>query len=130
MITVKRFFGGAVFLLMLVQISSPQSAEIAFVPAAQQGVSVARLQRLTALAERYVADERVAGMHLMVNRGGQLVFDEVVGQRSIEDERPLAKDDLYRIYSMTKPITAVAIMQLYESGHFRLSDPITRGCRS
>ena len=126
MITVKRFFGGAVFLLMLVQISSPQSAEIAFVPAAQQGVSVARLQRLTALAERYVADERVAGMHLMVNRGGQLVFDEVVGQRSIEDERPLAKDDLYRIYSMTKPITAVAIMQLYESGHFRLSDPITR----
>ena len=94
--------------------------------AAQPKLSAEAQQRLSALATRYVDEGRVSGLHLMVSRGGQLVFEAVVGQRSIADHRPLLKNDLYRMYSMTKPITAVAVMQLYEQGHFRLSDPITR----
>ncbi|MBT3463120.1 MAG: beta-lactamase family protein, partial [Gammaproteobacteria bacterium] len=94
--------------------------------ATQPKLAAEAQQRLSALATRYVDEGRVAGLHLMVNRGGQLVFETMVGQRSMADNRPLSEDDLYRMYSMTKPITAVAIMQLYERGHFRLADPITR----
>ena len=95
-------------------------------PIAQPTLSAAAGQRLAELATRYVDEGRIPGLHLMVRRGGQLVFEAVVGQRALADNRPLSKNDLYRMYSMTKPITAVAIMQLYEQGHFKLTDPVTR----
>ena len=55
-----------------------------------------------------------------------MVHFEVVGNKGAEDDRALEKDDLFRIYSMSKPITAAAAMQLYERGEFHLSDPITK----
>ena len=54
-----------------------------------------------------------------------MVYSKATGTRSVDDAQPLKKDDLFRIYSMTKPIIAVAAMQPYEAGHFHLSDPIT-----
>ncbi len=90
------------------------------------GMSSERLARIDALAERYVSEGRVPGIVTMVARKGQIVHFEAHGARGFDDERPLAKDDLFRIYSMTKPITAVAIMQLYEQGAFQLSDPISK----
>ena len=117
---------GFVVLLALCPLVSLKSHAGELGLAAQPKLSVEAQQRLGALATRYVGEGRVAGLHLMVSRGGQLVFEAVVGQRSMADNRPVSKNDLYRMYSMTKPITAVAIMQLYERGHFRLADPITR----
>ncbi|MEM1231313.1 MAG: serine hydrolase domain-containing protein [Pseudomonadota bacterium] len=90
------------------------------------GMSSDRLARIDALAERYVSDGRVPGIVTMVARKGQIVHFKAHGARGFDDDRPLAKDDLFRIYSMTKPITAVAIMQLYEQGAFQLSDPISK----
>lgn len=89
-------------------------------------MSAERLERMTELSERYVAEGKLAGIITMVNRGGRLVHSSVVGQRGSEDDRPLEIDHLFRIYSMTKPITAVAAMQLYEQGKFSLNDPISK----
>ncbi|MAU92533.1 MAG: class A beta-lactamase-related serine hydrolase [Gammaproteobacteria bacterium TMED182] len=105
---------------------SATADELVRVAPEQQGMSSERLRRLDDLAAKYVAEGQVAGIQLQVNRGGQLVYSSSVGHRSVAARQALETDDLFRIYSMTKPITAVALMQLYEAGHFHLSDPITK----
>ncbi len=90
----------------------------------REGMSSERLERVTALAERYVTGKRVPGMVTMVARNGKVLHFEATGQRGLNDPAPLTKDALFRIYSMSKPITAVALMMLYEEGKFQLSDPV------
>ena len=92
----------------------------------EEGMSSVQLQRLSQLASKYVAEGRVPGMVNLVMRNGQIVHFEAVGNRGIDDSSPMQLDDLFRIYSMTKPITSVAAMQLYEQGKFQLSDPVTK----
>ena len=92
----------------------------------EQGISTTRLALLDSLAERYVEEGRVAGMVNVVIRNGNLVYAKATGGRSVESDDPLRLSDLFRIYSMTKPITAVAAMQLYEQGKFHLSDPVEK----
>ena len=111
------------FLSLLTSVTLATEIEIA--EPEQTGLSSDRLKRVTELVQRYVETGRAPGIQVMVNRGGKIVFNRVIGTRGLEDSRPLREDDIYRIYSMTKPITAVAAMQLYEQGKFRLSDPIS-----
>ena len=92
----------------------------------EEGMSSVQLQRLSQLASKYVAEGRVPGMVNLVMRNGQIVYFEAVGNRGVDDSAPMQLDDLFRIYSMTKPITSVAAMQLYEQGKFQLSDPVTK----
>ena len=88
------------------------------------GMSSERLQRMSEMSQRYVDEGRVAGIVNIVARNGKVVHFQATGNKGIDDPRPLQKDDLFRIYSMTKPITATALMQLYEQGKFHLSDPV------
>lgn len=90
------------------------------------GMSSDRLARMTALGDRYIDNKQVAGMVNLVMRNGKVVHYQAHGSKGANDDRPLKKDDLFRIYSMTKPITAVAAMQLYEQGKFQLSDPVAK----
>ncbi|MEM7097228.1 MAG: serine hydrolase domain-containing protein [Pseudomonadota bacterium] len=92
----------------------------------REGFSSERLQRITDITQRYVDEGKLAGVITMVARRGKIVHFEAVGNRGVNDDRPLEKDHLFRIYSMTKPITAVAAMQLYEQGKFHLSDPVSK----
>jgi CubicO group peptidase (beta-lactamase class C family) len=92
----------------------------------EEGMSSVQLQRLSQLASKYVAEGRVPGMVNLVMRNGQIVYFEAVGNRGVDESAPMQLDDLFRIYSMTKPITSVAAMQLYEQGKFQLSDPVTK----
>ena len=92
----------------------------------QHGMSSVQLQRLSELASKYVAEGRVPGMVNLVMRNGEVVHFEATGNRGVDDNTPMRLDDLFRIYSMTKPITSVAAMQLYEQGKFQLSDPVTK----
>ena len=94
--------------------------------ASSAGMSAERLERITAMTQRYVDEGKLAGVATLVARDGKIVHHEVVGNRGAEDDRPLTKDALYRIFSMTKPITAVAAMMLYEEGKFQLSDPVSQ----
>ena len=91
-----------------------------------QGLSSDKLQRLSDLSKQYVEDGRVAGIVNLVVRNGEVVHYEATGNRGADDPSPMQVDDLFRIYSMTKPITAVAAMQLYEQGKFQLTDPVTK----
>jgi len=92
----------------------------------KEGMSGVHLQRLSQLASKYVAEGRVPGIVNLVMRNGHIVHFEAVGNRGVDDSAPMQLDDLFRIYSMTKPITSVAAMQLYEQGKFQLSDPVTK----
>ena len=88
------------------------------------GMARERLDRITAMTQAYVDEGKLAGVVTLVARKGTIVHFEAVGNRGAEDARPMTKDALFRIFSMSKPITAVAAMMLYEEGKFRLSDPV------
>ena len=90
------------------------------------GMSAERLARIDALTRRYVTEGKLAGVVTLVARHGKVVYFDAVGTADLETQTPMAHDTLFRIYSMSKPITAVAAMMLYEEGAFQLSDPITK----
>lgn len=90
------------------------------------GMSAERLDRIAELARGYTEAGKLAGVLTVVARDGQVVHVSAVGQRGVEDDRPLPEDALFRIFSMTKPITAVAAMILYEEGKFQLGDPVSK----
>ena len=92
----------------------------------QEGVSSDRIERISELSKAYLNEEKVAGIVTMVSRNGKIIYAKAFGKKGIDDSRKLEIDDLFRIYSMTKPIVAVAAMQLYEKGEFHLNDPITK----
>jgi CubicO group peptidase (beta-lactamase class C family) len=89
------------------------------------GIDTARLGRLRLHFDRYVEDGRLPGWLAVVHRDAETHIERG-GCRDIEAEAPVEEDTLWRIYSMTKPITTVAAMMLWEEGHFELKDPISR----
>jgi CubicO group peptidase (beta-lactamase class C family) len=74
----------------------------------------------------WVDSGRLAGMVTVVMRRGELAFAETVGKADVERNKPMRPDTIFRIYSMTKPLTSTAIMMLYEEGRFQLDDPISK----
>lgn len=92
---------------------------------AEAGFAPDRLARIDRHFERYVDDGRLAGWLLLVSRNGQIAHLATCGQRDQEAGLPVELDTLWRIFSMTKPITSVAAMMLYEEGAFELKDPVS-----
>ncbi len=90
------------------------------------GFDPARLARLDRHFAAYVDDGRLPGWLLAGARHGQLAHVSTYGQRDLEAGEPVETDTVWRIYSMTKPITAVAALVLYEQGAFELNDPVRR----
>jgi CubicO group peptidase (beta-lactamase class C family) len=90
------------------------------------GLSSERLQRIGDVFEGYVEEGRIAGAVGMVLRHGKLAYAGTWGMRDIAAGDVLEEDDLFKICSMSKPVTSVAVMTLYEEGRFFLSDPIGR----
>ena len=96
------------------------------VEARAAGFDEARLERIDRHFGRYVEDGRLPGWLLLISRGGKVVRLSTHGYRDVELGVRVEADTLFRIYSMTKPITAVAAMMLYEKGAFDLRDPVSR----
>jgi CubicO group peptidase (beta-lactamase class C family) len=90
------------------------------------GFDPARLARAAHFLRAYVDDGRLPGWSLLISRKGQVAQLETYGQRDAEAGLPIEPDTLFRIYSMTKPITSVAAMMLYERGAFDLNDPVSK----
>lgn len=88
------------------------------------GFSVDRLERINTVMERYVDERKLAGIVTLVARHGQVAHAEKFGMQDMEADIPMAFDTIFRIYSMTKPITSVALMMLHEEARFHLSDPV------
>jgi len=90
------------------------------------GISSERLKRLDDWLETQVTSKRLAGCSLLLGRRGQIAYFKATGHSELETEKPFQEDTTVRIFSMTKPITTVAAMMLYEENHFQLDDPISR----
>ena len=88
------------------------------------GVSSQRLARIGEHWQRYIDAGKLAGTLTLMARRGQIVYCEPLGHLEIERRRPVTADSIWRIYSMTKPITSVGLMMLYEEGRFQLDDPV------
>jgi CubicO group peptidase (beta-lactamase class C family) len=95
------------------------------VEAGQVGFDAGRLDRIDRHFARYVDDGRLPGWLVLVSRRGKVVHLTTCGRRDLEADLPVETDTRFRIYSMTKPVTAVAAMQLYEQGAFALKDPVS-----
>ena len=93
---------------------------------AELGFDVDRLRRIDRHFARYVDDGRLPGWLVLVARDERIVHLSTYGRRDIEADLPVELDTRWRIYSMTKPITSVAAMSLWEEGAFELKDPISR----
>jgi len=90
------------------------------------GFSPKRLERINHGMQRYIDQKLIAGIVTLVARRGSVVHFEKFGWQDIEANKPMELDTIFRIYSMTKPITSVALMMLYENGLLRLTDPVTK----
>ncbi|MDE2952304.1 MAG: serine hydrolase [Chloroflexota bacterium] len=90
------------------------------------GMSSSRLANINHKLREYVDDGKVAGFLTLVARHGDIIHLEAVGHRDSEAMLPMKRDTIFRIYSMTKPITSVALMMLYERGKFQLNDPVAK----
>ena len=74
--------------------------------------------------ERYVGEGKLPGVACLVSRGGEEAYFHSAGLADVERGRAIARDSIFRIYSMSKPVTSVALMMLYEEGRFQLDDPV------
>lgn len=90
------------------------------------GLSGARLVKIDLLTQKYIDEGKLPGTLTLVARKGKLAHLECQGQMDVEGSKPLRRDSIFRIYSMSKPVTSVALMMLYEDGHFLLDDPVSR----
>ena len=95
--------------------------------AGNTGISIDALARLDQhLLSRYIQPEKIAGCLTLISRHGETAHLSAMGSMDRERNKPMATDTIFRFYSMTKPITSVALMQLHEQGMFQLTDPVSR----
>ncbi|UYN93767.1 MAG: beta-lactamase family protein [Enhydrobacter sp.] len=92
----------------------------------QVGLSAARLARVSKWMKGWVDSGKLPGVTVAVMRRGELAFAETYGKADVERGKAQRADTIFRIYSMTKPLTSTAIMMLYEEGRFQLDDPISK----
>lgn len=95
-------------------------------PAESVGMSTARLQRMDAVINDYIAKGRQAGVGVLVARNGRIVYHKAYGQDDIQAKTVLKRDAIFRIASQTKAITSIGLMMLFEEGKFLLDDPISK----
>ena len=90
------------------------------------GLSTERLSRIDTVMEAHVAQQKIAGGVTLLARQGKIAHLGTYGMMDVEVGKPMMPDTIFRIASMTKPITSVAVMMLYEEGHFRLNEPVSK----
>jgi CubicO group peptidase (beta-lactamase class C family) len=90
------------------------------------GLSTERLTRIDEYMEQYVSEGKIAGFVTLVARHGEIAYFDKYGYQDISAQKPIELGTIFRIYSMSKPITSVAFMMLFERGLVRLEDPISK----
>ena len=102
------------------------SHELPLVEPEAVGLSTQRLSRIDKVMEMHIAQQKIAGGVTLLARHGKIAHLGTYGMMDVEAEKPMTPDTIFRIASMTKPITSVAVMMLYEEGHFRLHEPVSK----
>jgi CubicO group peptidase (beta-lactamase class C family) len=90
------------------------------------GMSTSRLGRIAPVMQGWIDDGKIPCALTMIAREGRLVHFEKFGTQDVATAKPVRFDTIFRIYSMTKPITSIAVMMLYEEGHFQLGTPVSK----
>ena len=122
----SKVLKGAAALLLAVASSVAISQGLPTAEPEAVGMSSAKLKALTSALRAEVDAGKFPGAIVMIARNGKLVYSEVVGQQDKTNGKPLTKDAIFRIYSMTKPLASVAAMMLVEDGKIQLTDPISK----
>src|SRR5215831_8014350 len=117
----KRIVAVVVFALVFTSSLLAQTAK-----PEQVGLSTEGLKRIHELIDRRIESRDVSGAVTLVARRGQVAHLEAQGLMDIETNRPMRKDAIFRIASMTKPVVGVAVLMMMEEGKVRLSDPVSR----
>ncbi len=120
----RRSFLGT--LLLVVLAGQASAADLATARPESVGMSSQRLAKLTAAMKNLSDTGQLSGVVTMVAKDGKIVHFETTGQRDVTTGAPMQKDTIFRIYSMTKPITGVAMMMLFEEGKWQLNDPVSK----
>ena len=113
-------------LAALLQPAAAAARDLPTGSAESEGMSTDRLARLGVGMKELVDQGRLAGVVTMVARHGKVVEFDAIGKRDIAANAPMQKDSIFRIYSMSKPITGVAMMMLFEEGKWQLDDPVAK----
>src|SRR5882724_10136836 len=111
---------------VLVLIASAFAQELPTAKPETVGLSSERLERIGTAVQHSIDDKRIAGAVTLVMRRGHVVWFKAEGMMDREAGKPMRPDTMFRICSMTKPITSLAVMMLYEEGHFLLADPVSK----
>ncbi|MBD3274193.1 MAG: serine hydrolase [Candidatus Marinimicrobia bacterium] len=111
--------------LALILVSLSQAQDVPLVSPESVGFSSERLDRLTNAIDHHIEQDLLAGTVVLVARDNQIAYFQAAGMQDKEQEIPIQSNTIFRIASMSKPITSVAVMMMYEEGHFRLSDPVS-----
>ncbi len=114
------------FLLLVLLTGSAFAADLPTARPESVGMSTQRLGRLKSEMQGLVDRNQLAGVVTMVAKDGKVVEFEAAGKRDLESAAPMQKDSIFRIYSMSKPITGVAMMLLFEEGKWQLNDPVSK----
>ena len=122
----KRKLTSFVFIGAVLSVAIGLSQELPTTQPDTVGLSSARLQRIAGAVQRSIDEHRIAGAVSMVVRHGQVAWLDARGLADREAGTPMRPDTLFRICSMTKPITSAAVMMLYEEGKFLLEDPVAQ----
>jgi CubicO group peptidase (beta-lactamase class C family) len=120
---------GAIVIAALLAISgsaSITSKELPLSKPEEVGLSTERLARMDKSIHEYVDAGRTPGVVTLIARHGKVVHIDAYGKADLASGRPTRTDDIFRMYSMTKPITSVALLMLFEEGKFQLTDPLSR----
>ena len=102
------------------------AAETAMAKPEDVGLSSERLARITEMMKRHIAAGHISGAVTLVARHGRIAHFEATGVTDIESKQPMQKDSVFRIASMTKPVTGVAIMMMMEEGKLSITDPVSK----
>src|SRR5687767_1253761 len=120
----KRF--ATVALLAAILVGTTLRAASPTVRPEEVGLSADRLKRVTELMQRLIDAKTFSGAVTLVARNGRIAHFEAQGQMDLESKKPMQKDAIFRIMSMTKPVVGVSVMMLVEEGRIRLTDPVSR----
>ncbi|MFC1693949.1 serine hydrolase domain-containing protein [Candidatus Latescibacterota bacterium] len=124
----RNLFRSLSYLIVLILVLSPavSGQGLPAVSPEEVGLSGERLERIDTVVEQYIDENKVAGVVALVARKGKIAHLKAFGMSDIEAKKPMRTDTIFRMASMTKPITTVAVMMLYEEGHFLLNDPLSK----
>src|SRR5437763_5468257 len=120
-----RVLSAAAALLVSVLALRP-AAESAIARPEDVGLSGERLARITDMMKRHIAAGEISGGVTLVARHGRIVHLEATGVTDVDTKKPMTKDAVFRIASMTKPVTGVAIMMMMEEGKLKITDPVSK----